>query len=808
MERTLQVLDYAVLLISGPEGIQGHTITLWKLLKIYKIPTFVFVNKMDRPGSDENTILKELRDNFGEEGIITPLKEEDMAMSNEELMEEYFTRGNFSDKTVSKAISRRNLFPVSFGSALKMEGITEFLDILNRYTLAGEYGESFGAIVYKISRDKHGNRLTHMKITGGTLKNKMPVSGGTGDGVWEEKTEQIRIYSGESFEMVQSAKAGSIVSVIGLSKTYAGERLGKEKLKRGEKPVLCPSLTYQVILPDGTDSVLAFQNLRILEEEDPSLNVIRKEKTGEIHVQVMGDLELEVLKNTIKERFDLEVSFGEGSIVYKETIKGPSYGIGHYEPLRHYAEVQILLEPLPRGRGLVIDTDCSLDKLDRNWQRLIVTHLQEKNHYGVLTGSEITDMRITLTDGKAHLKHTEGGDFRQATYRAVRQGLRKAESILLEPYYKLRIEIPVENVGRCLSDMQKLGARAALDENYIMGDDKRMSVILGEGPVRTLKDYQREVAAYSSGLGRFSAIFDGYKECKDQNRIVEMTGYNPEADLENPTGSVFCSHGASFYVPWDEVDAMAHTQINGSSRDSSLKWEQGLVYSPERGGDFTTSGEKELEEIFLRTYGKSKRDEAIYRKKASLSTRKPKETEVGNKDPRDYGDFSKSKEQEIKLPLYIIDGYNVLFAWQELNDIARVNIDSARETLLEIMSNYQGYKKVDMIVVFDGYKLSGNPGSKDQYNLTGNYAKMQVIYTKEAQTADRFIEKTVYELGKKRNITVVTSDRPVQMAALGDGATRMSSREFKADVLSVSEEIREKLRKQTENRNRPFEGKL
>lgn len=819
MERTLQVLDYAILVVSGTDGVQSHTRTLWKLLADCGMPVFVFVNKMDRPGTDREAIVRELTEAFGD-GFVEAkadgsLNEDEAAMASENLMEEYLADSSLSDQSLAHAIEERLIFPVYFGSALKMEGVKEFLDGFARYTQPKEYDEEFGARVYKISRDKQGNRLTHMKITGGSLKSKMLIDCGhiqvKGDlesgTVIKEKAEQIRLYSGDSFTMAGEAAAGTICAVTGLTRTYAGQGLGKEAAQDARKITIMPAITSRLITEPETDSVLLLAKLRQLEEENPTLHVIWKEELKEIHVQVMGELEQEILKNQIKERFDENIDFGEGSIIYKETIAEPVIGIGHFEPLRHYAEVQLLMEPLPEGSGLVFDSLCSEDRLDRNWQRLIMTHLMERVHLGVLTGSEITDMKITILAGKAHLKHTEGGDFRQATYRAIRQGLRKAESVLLEPFYTFTLKIPQENTGRAMSDMQRLGASCSLPE---VDQTINMSVITGEGPVSTLRGYQREVSAYTRGEGRFEAALCGFRPCHNEAEIIAEKGYRPEEDIENPTGSIFCDHGAAVYVDWQQVDNMAHVDSGYIIEDGRCirKGERaaasGGALATAGGregsrGQLSAAGEKELQAIFERTYGRSKRDEALRREAMSKGTRHRRID-----GPENFPQPNWKHEMGKGQPFLIIDGYNVIFAWEELKELAAVNLDSAREAFLDILGNYQGYKKMGMVVVFDGYKVAGNPGTKV------DYGDIKVVYTKEAETADRFIEKTIYEMGRKYDVAVVTSDRPVQMAALGDGARRMSAREFYTEVTGVSQEIRAKLaaQKGRAEKNRPFEEKL
>lgn len=820
MERTLPVLDCAVLVISGADGVQGHTVTLWKLLAAYNIPVFLFLNKMDQPGTDRKTLLASLSEALGdgfipfEKGVPDGSAAETLAMCSEELMEEYLENGAVSDESVKRAIRQRQVFPVCFGSALKVEGVEDFLRTLEKYAQAPSYGEDFGARVYKITRDRQGKRQTHMKITGGCLRARDLLCGRDAAGTaWEEKADQIRLYAGDSFQMTAEAEAGMICTVTGLAGTWAGQCLGFEE-GNDRQQVLEPTAVYQMILPEGTDPVLVMQKLRQLEEEDPLLHLVWKEALQEIHVQVMGDLGLEILQSLIKRRFDLDVSFGEGSVIYKETISAPVIGIGHFEPLRHYAEVQLLLEPGQPGSGLVFDSICSEDKLDRNWQRLILTHLTERDHPGVLTGSAITDMKITLLAGRAHLKHTEGGDFRQATYRAVRQGLRKAQdagkAVLLEPVYSFRLEVPAENVGRAMSDLQRMGAEAQLQEAAGSGGSVGdaggtaavMAVLTGRGPVSALKEYQREVAAYTRGRGRFLPSMAGYGPCHDQEEVVSETGYRAEADLENPTGSVFCQHGGAVLAGWQEVDGMAHVDSGWLLNEDGRLVKKGSGHEGEDQGGGTrnrkgsggiSASEKELEEIFLRTYGKSKRDEALRREHMARGSRRNQAPDLGTLSGRD-DNWGES--------YLIVDGYNVIFAWDELKELAQVNLDSAREAFIEILSGYQGYRKMGILVVFDGYKVKGNPGTQLKQ------AGLDVVYTREAETADRFIEKTIFELGREYKITVVTSDRPVQMAALGDGAARMSAREFYREVTGTSEEVRRKLESQRLSRNRPFEAKL
>ncbi len=775
MERTLSVLDCAVLVISGADGVQSHTLTLWKLLKNHKIPVFVFVNKMDQPGTDRDEIADNISRTLGggfvkfENGKVLDMEE--AAVCSEELMEEYIENNYISPESIKKAVTERKIFPLCFGSALKTEGVNELLETLEIYGRPQKTKEEFAARVFKISRDKQGNRQTHMKITGGCLKTKMLVDTGTDPSNPPEKVDQIRLYSGDSFENTGFAEAGDICTVTGLANTYAGQGLGAES---GEKLfTIEPTLTYRLVLPEGTEPLQAMRKLIQLREEDPTLDILWKEELQEIQVKVMGRLELEILQKIIEKRFKIKVAFDEGRIIYKETIEEPVVGIGHFEPLRHYAEVHLLMEPLPAGSGLVFDSDVSEDILDRNWQRLILTHLKERHHPGVLTGSDITDMKITLVAGRAHLKHTEGGDFRQATYRAIRQGLRKANNILLEPMYRFRAELPSENIGRLMSDMQRIGAEFEPPSISPQG----RAVMEGKASVAGLGDYQNELTAYTAGAGSFSVIFDGYGPCCDQQKIVEEKGYNPDSDINNPTGSVFCTGGSATYVSWDKVDEAAH-----------IRPEEFFCKDPKTNnikrpsGDMPPASNEELDAIFLKTYGKSKRDEALRRERLSAGKKRPArppETTLPRlikKDDNKTGEY------------LIIDGYNVLFAWPELKALAEVNLDAARESLLEILQNYGVYKDIKLMVVFDGYRVLGNPGTVMKYD------GMEVIFTKEAQTADRYIEEKVYEMAKKHNIKVVTSDKSVQMAALGDGALRFSARDFYSEVTETSEEIRKKLK--------------
>ncbi|MDY3249583.1 MAG: translation factor GTPase family protein [Candidatus Choladocola sp.] len=786
MERTLQILDYAVLVISGADGVQGHVETLWKLLKRYEIPVFLFINKMDQPGTDRKKQMEELTGRLDSRcidfssGADTEDFLENLAMCDETLLEQYLECGEITEEEISALIAGRSVFPCYFGSALKLEGVDALLEGIRRYSRNICYPEQFGARVYKISRDAQGNRLTHLKITGGTLKVKdlltnrkkeNPADGrasGEMTGVireneiWEEKVNQIRIYSGGSYRTVPEAEAGMVCAVTGLEKTYAGEGLGGEC--EAEIPVLEPVLSYQICLPEECDVYRTFLKLRQLEEEEPQLHIVWDEQLGEIHAQLMGEVQIEVLKNIILQRFGIRVEFGAGNIVYKETLRDVVEGVGHFEPLRHYAEVHLLLEPGERGSGMQFFADCSEDMLDRNWQRLILTHLEEKKHRGVLTGSEITDLRITLVAGRAHQKHTEGGDFRQATYRAVRQGLRCGESILLEPVYRFSMEIPAENVGRAMTDIQKMSGSFAPP---VMAGDT--AVITGSAPVVTMRGYQTELLAYTKGRGRLSCVLKGYEECHNAEEVIAEKGYDPEADQDNPTGSVFCAHGAGFVVNWDQVPRYMH--LESIRKEEPVK--TAAIHAAEKRTGSSGSGgfvdEKELEEIFARTYGSSGRERSRYTKSRRVEA--PVRTRPAGKE-----------ELEEYL---LVDGYNIIFAWDELKEMAKDNLAGARTKLMDILCNYQGYKKVNLILVFDAYRVEGNRGEVQKYH------NIYVVYTKEAETADQYIEKTVHEIGRKYHVTVATSDALEQVIILAEGATRMSANGLREELELTSREIRE-----------------
>lgn len=814
MERTLQVLDYAVLVISGADGVQGHTETLWRLLGRYQVPTFLFVNKMDQTGTDREALLRELKKRL--HGNCIPFDRtgtedreqwmEELAMCEEHVLEQYLERGEVTEEDIRQLIVKRKVFPCYFGSALKLEGVEELLEGIERYSREPEAGLLFGAKVFKISRDEQGNRLTHMKVTGGCLKVKDILSmrkpgerpadklagKSTGDSIHEavngEKVNQIRIYSGVKYETVNQAEPGCVCAVTGPVSTYAGQALGD--VEEGELPVLEPVLTYQILLPPDCDAHGMLLKLRQLEEEEPQLHVVWNEALGEIQAQVMGDVQIEILRSLIQERFHVAVDFGTGNIVYKETILKPVEGVGHFEPLRHYAEVHLWMEPGERGSGLQFETDCSEDVLDRNWQRLILTHLEEKRHVGVLTGSEITDMKITLIAGRAHLKHTEGGDFRQATYRAVRQGLREAGCRLLEPYYKFRLEIPSESTGRALSDIERV--QGSFEQPQMDGE---MTVITGTAPVALMRDYQKEVISYTRGRGRLACTLNGYEPCHNEEEVAAAMGYDADADLENPTGSVFCAHGAGFAVNWDEVKDYMHVEspVALAARrqreigeaaiqpgTAEVVLQAGTQTSRQRGtdGSARTGGsaawgadEKELEAIFTRTYGERKR--TLPSESSARRVSYDPQKQAGNR-----------KKEESPEEYLLVDGYNIIFAWEELRELAKVTVDGARQKLMDILCNYQGYKKCTLILVFDAYKVEGNLGQALKYH------NIHVVYTKEAETADQYIEKLAHQMGREHQVTVATSDGLEQLIIRGQGCRLLSARDLKEEIEYVNQEIR------------------
>ena len=769
MERVLQVLDCAVLVISGADGVQGHTETLWKLLTRYGIPVFLFVNKMDQEGTDCGKLLAELKSRFSE-GCIdfgrveTGAEEviEEIAVCDEQTMEEYLEKGSVAVASIRRLVADRKIFPCYFGSALHLQGVEELMNGICTYQMQKENPAAFGAKVYKIARDGQGNRLTYLKVTGGTLKVK-DVIGENGD-----KVNQIRVYSGEKYELLSEADAGKVCAVTGLAETYPGQGLGAEK--DSELPILEPVLTYRIILPDDCNVHTMLRDLKLLEEEEPELHVVWIEKSQEIHVQLMGDVQIEILQRIIKERFGVLVEFGEGSIVYKETIAAPVEGVGHFEPLRHYAEVHLRLEPGERGSGMQFDSECSEDVLDRNWQRLVLTHLEEKEHKGVLTGSVITDMKITLTSGKAHLKHTEGGDFRQATYRAVRQGPKKAESVLLEPYYEFRIELPSENVGRAMTDIQNRFGKFEAPET--LGE---MTVLTGIAPVSTLSGYQKDVIAYTGGRGRISLTLKGYDLCHNQEEVVAARGYDSELDLANPTGSVFCAHGAGFVVDWDEVEEYMHME-----RTLDQTGEEGLaeVTLPKRRHSSIELTQEELDAIYVRTPDPVKQNHGQVTVCAKEKDREPGSAYTDPKWER------RRREKEGRQEYLLVDGYNIIFSWEELRELSEKDIGAARGKLADILSNYQGYRKCTLILVYDAYKVEGNPGEVMKYH------NIYIVYTKEAETADQYIEKTVRRIAKDAAVTVATSDGLEQVIILGQGANRMSAPGLKEEIERTLAEVR------------------
>ena len=761
MERTLSVLDCAILVVSGSDGVQGHTHTLWRLLERYQVPTFLFINKMDLPGADRVELLAQLRKQLDDgcaDFLDKPALYEQAALCDEGLLEDYLEHGSVPDAALTALIAQRKLFPCWFGSALRLEGVADFLQGLEQYAPRPVYPAHFGARIFKISRDEQGARLAWMKITGGSLKVKTLLEGPG----WQDKADQLRVYSGRKFQLAEEAPAGSIVAVTGLSAAAAGQGLGFEG--EGTPPALTPVLTYRVELPQGQDPVTALQKLRQLEEEDPQLHLVWNERLQEIHAQLMGEVQLEILQRLIRERFDLEVSFGQGGIVYRETIAAPVIGVGHYEPLRHYAEVHLLIEPGERGSGVELSIACPEDVLDRNWQRLILTHLAERAHPGVLTGSPLTDVKLTLLAGRAHLKHTEGGDFRQATYRAVRQGLMEAESILLEPWYNFRLEVPAEQVGRALSDLQRMHGRVEPPETA--GD---MAVLTGSAPVEQLRDYGREVAAYTRGRGRLSCTSGGYAPCHNQDEVVAAMGYDPERDVENPPGSVFCAHGAGYNVKWDEVKAHAHVDSGLRLGEEPPEEESAPVRPRPQSYAGSLEQDKELQAIFERTYGKVERS-------AFRPQPRPARTSL---DDKKYSIRAQDRGPEYLL----VDGYNIVFAWDELKAAAKENLDAARQMLMDILSNYQGFKKNVVILVFDAYKVPRSVQDVTRYH------NIYVVYTKEAETADAYIERATYEIGRHHRVRVATSDGAEQLIILGHGALRLSASTFRAEVEQVTGQI-------------------
>ena len=772
MERTLQVLDYAILVISGTDGVQSHTETLWRLLRRYHIPTFVFINKMDLAGADKPAILSELQKRLSEKCVEmnapAQLRDEALSLCDERLLDLYLEEGALSDEAVARAVSERKVYPCRFGAALKLEGVEELLHDLTTLTQQPKYPADFGARVYKIARDAQGARLTYLKVTGGSLKVKALLSGSDNVGQWSEKADQLRIYSGEKYKLTESIPAGSVCAVTGLERTFPGQGLGMEAL--AEPPVLEPVLTYQMLLPQDCNIPETMRKLRQLEEEDPQLHILWNERLREVHVQLMGEVQLEVLQRQIADRFGMDVSFSQGSVVYKETILEPVEGVGHFEPLRHYAEVHLLMEPGPRGSGLTFDSLCSTDDLDLNWQRLILTHLEEKQHLGVLTGSPITDMKISVLSGRASIKHTEGGDFRQATYRAVRHGLRKAKSILLEPCYDFSMELPIECVGRAMTDVQQMNGSCNPPEQK-----GERAILTGWAPVAEMRGYQAELASYTRGRGRLACWARGYEVCAKQQEVVDALAYDVDADLENSADSVFCSHGAGFVVPWYEVEDHMHLE---SGLRPAVKVEEPSesvpIMSTSTSYRGTLEEDKELQAIYERTYGAVKRKEFIPRKADVIAENHKKPV----------------KTPFTQLPEYLlVDGYNIIFAWDELKALAAESLAAARQSLADILSNYQGYRKCGVILVFDAYKVKGNPGSVEKYK------NIHIVYTKEAETADAYIEKATYDMRKQYRVRVATSDGMEQLIILGHGASRIPANVFLQEVQQAHTEIGEIVQK-------------
>ncbi len=763
-ERTLQVLDYAVLVVSGTDGVQSHTETLWLLLRRYHVPTFVFVNKMDLPGMERQELLAQLNRRLGEGfvdfGAEQADRDEALALCDENLMDRMLDAGQLQDADLIPAIARRHVFPCWFGAALKLEGVDALLDGLDRYTRPAPALEAFGAKVFKVSQDEQGARLTWLRVTGGELKVKAQLTGEADGEPWAEKANQLRLYSGAKYTLAEAIGPGQVCAVTGLTKARPGEGLGAER--DSDLPVLEPVLSYQVLLPEGADVHAALGKLHRLEEEEPQLHVVWNETLGEIHVQLMGEIQLEVLRSLLAERFGLEVEFGPGGILYKETITEPMEGVGHYEPLRHYAEVHLKLEPLPRGSGMQFAADCREEVLDKNWQRLVLTHLEEKQHLGVLTGSPLTDVKITLIAGRAHLKHTEGGDFRQATYRAVRQGLMLAKSQLLEPWYAFRLEVPAENIGRAMSDIQRMEGTFDPPES-----GEETAVLTGFAPVSTMRSYPMEVVSYTRGRGHLSLTLDGYRPCHNAQEVIAAIGYEPEHDLDNPADSVFCAHGAGFVVPWDQVRSHMHVD---SGWGKSTRPEQEAAVPQRRAMAYraTLEEDAELLKIFERTYGPIKRD--------PLAAFRPVQK-------RERPDFA-AEQWEIAPEYLLVDGYNIIFAWDELNALSKESLDAARHKLMDILCNYQGFQKCVLILVFDAYRVPGSPGSIEQYH------NIHVVYTKEAETADMFIERVTHEIGRNRRVRVATSDGMEQIIILGHGALRVSARMFHEEVQNVEKQIR------------------
>ena len=767
-ERTLQVLDYAILVVSGTDGVQSHTLTLWRLLQKYRVPCFIFVNKMDMDGADRERVFTDLKDKLHENCVDFSVDggelAESVALCGDRLLEEYDTTNTLKEESVIHAVKERRVFPVLFGSALKLDGVEAFLQLLNRFTAEAHYGAEFAAKVYKITEDKQGGRLTHMKITGGRLKVRdiLPSQ----KNVNGEKVNQIRIYSGEKFTPVDTADSGTICAVTGISFALPGDGLGAED--DTGLPVLEPVLTYSVILPDGVDDHTALAKLRLLESEDPQLNIVWDERNQEIRIRLMGDVQLEILQSVIEERFGFNVTFGQGSIIYKETIAETVEGVGHFEPLRHYAEVHLLLKPTERNSGLTFRSECPEDKLDKNWQRLILTHLYEKTHIGVLTGSPITDMAIILKAGKAHPKHTEGGDFRQATYRAVRQGLRCVQSVLLEPVYRFSLTVPAESIGRAMNDITRMHGSFEPPES-----DADTATITGTAPVATMRDYAKEVIQYTRGAGRLSVALMGYAPCHNADEVIASIGYDADSDVDNTADSVFCSHGAGHTVKWDEVPQHMHLpSVLDKKAFTESADTNGKDLSKFKSQKDIFALDKELMQIFEQTYGPVRRK--VYSEPKRYQTVEYSERKKKKNLPSDYNG----------VEYVLVDGYNVIHAWDNLRELVSENMDLARNLLINTLCNYQGYKKCELILVFDAYKIKRHDREEEKVN------NITIVYTKEAETADMYIERASYKLAKNNRVRVVTSDGMEQLIIIGNGAIRVSAKEFREEIEAAEEEIR------------------
>lgn len=766
MERTLQVLDYAILVINGADGVQGHTKTLWRLLEMYRIPVFIFVNKMDQNGTDKGRLIEELKKKLNDGCVeFKQVNTEDfydqLAMCDENMMETFLKTEHIETVQIKEAVKDRKVFPCIFGSALRLEGIEQLMEVIADYAITPSYPDEFGAKIFKVSRDDQGNRLTHLKVTGGRLKVKDVLSNHD----WEEKVNQIRIYSGNKFEAISEVEAGSICAVTGLSQARPGEGLGVEEASNA--PLLEPVLSYQMILPEGCDPRAMIPKLRQIEEEDPELNIVWDEQLQEIQVRIMGEVQIEILQNMIQSRFGVYVSFDEGGIVYKETIANTVEGVGHFEPLRHYAEVHLLLEPGEIGSGLVFETKCSEDILGRNWQNLVIQHLEEKVHKGVLTGSEITDMKMTLVSGRAHNKHTEGGDFREATWRAVRQGLMEAKSVLLEPYYSFQLELPEKMLGRAMTDVDKMNGTCE-----IANSDGETAVLVGSAPVSGMRNYQKEVIAYTKGTGRLFCSLKGYELCHNSEYVIERISYDPERDIGNTPNSVFCDKGSGFIVEWNKVKDYMHLESYFDKKEelSCSKMQKQAVYTED-----TFISPDEIDKIINQTYY------ANQGRKSAWKVNKPyRETYYKPVASKDYT----NKEEYL-----LVDAYNIIFAWPELSEMAKDNMDGARMKLLDILSDYKGFHNKEIVVVFDAYRVEGHREEiVDYYNI-------HMVFTKEAQTADQYIEKFAHDNSKKYNIVVATSDALQQVIVRGEGCLLMSARELKAEVEDTIKKIREEQEK-------------